>query len=131
MGGGECRRLRDGGRLGVRGQHDHAALGRQPDRQAAADAGGGVREPVFRGQVVALTWGLDNYVTARSRYRLNYAARLRLVDAQGALVATAECRSEQGDIDNPPSREALLAQNAFLVKGYLDLATAHCIEHAR
>lgn len=80
--------------------------------------------------VKTLTWGLDNYVTARSRYRLNYAARLRLVDAQGALVAVAECRSEQGDIDNPPSREALLAQNAFLVKGYLDLATAHCIEHA-
>lgn len=80
--------------------------------------------------VKTLSWGLDNYVTARSRYRLNYAARLRLVDAQGALVATAECRSEQGDIDNPPSSEALLAQNAFLVKGYLDLATAHCIEHA-
>ncbi|MEC9364318.1 MAG: hypothetical protein VYC42_13935 [Pseudomonadota bacterium] len=80
--------------------------------------------------VKTLSWGLDNYVTARSRYRLNYAARLRLVDAQGALVAVAECRSEQGDIDNPPSREALLAQNAFLVKGYLDLTTAHCIEYA-
>jgi hypothetical protein len=80
--------------------------------------------------VSTVDWGFDNFSGARNRYKLHYAAQLRLIDKQGETVATSRCDSEQGDADNPASREDLLAQDAALVKGYLDLATARCIEHA-
>src|SRR5690606_21025278 len=57
--------------------------------------------------VKTVDWALDNYATARNRYRLNYVAQLRLIDARGELVAATRCESEQGDADNPASREDL------------------------
>jgi hypothetical protein len=76
-------------------------------------------------------WALDPYPLSRSRYRLKYAAQLRLIDrADGRVLAESSCRSEQGDSDNPPTRDALVADNAALVKGYLGMATAACVDVA-
>jgi hypothetical protein len=76
-------------------------------------------------------WALDPYPLSRSRYRLKYAARLRLLDrADGRVLVESSCRSEQGDSDNPPTRDALVADNAALVKGYLEMATAACVDVA-
>lgn len=76
-------------------------------------------------------WALDTYPLSRSRYRLKYDARLRLIGrADGRVLAESSCRSEQGDIDHPPTGDELVADGAALVKGYLEMATAACVDLA-
>jgi hypothetical protein len=76
-------------------------------------------------------WALAAFALGRDRYGLKYEARLRLLArTDGRVLAETVCRSEQGDRDYPPSRDELLANGAALVKGYLDMATAACVDLA-
>ncbi len=74
-------------------------------------------------------WALDTFPMSRSRYRLKYDAALRLIDrSSGQRLVESRCRTQHGDPDHPPTRDALTANDAALIKGYLDRATARCVD---
>ena len=74
-------------------------------------------------------WGFAYYPTDWSHYRVIYNARMRLIErATGTVVAETLCRTTQGDEANPPTRDQLLADEATLLKSYLDKSATQCAD---
>ena len=79
--------------------------------------------------VKTVHWMFEFYPENWIRYRVVYAATLRLIDTNNkSVVAETLCRSTQGDDKNPPSKTKLIDNNAELLKSYLNKAAADCIE---
>lgn len=78
--------------------------------------------------VKTLGWMFNYYPTDWAHYRVNYSARLRLIDAASKkVIAESMCQSVQGDDQNPPSKEQLLNNKAALLKDYLAKAADSCV----
>lgn len=75
------------------------------------------------------SWGYIYYPTKWGQYRVQYAANMRLIDAASQeVIAQSSCRHLQEDADNPPSRDALLANEAELLKEFLARASTKCVD---
>ena len=72
-------------------------------------------------------WRFIYYPSNFAKYRVIYSARMRLVDTRaGKILAEGLCSRTPDDIDNAPSRDALLANSAELLKQELELAADFC-----
>ncbi|GLQ93027.1 hypothetical protein GCM10007901_19780 [Dyella acidisoli] len=72
-------------------------------------------------------WQFVYYPTDWSHYRVNYVAKARLIDVpKKKVVAQAMCQTTQGDDKKPPTKDQLLANQAALLKEYLDKARLAC-----
>lgn len=79
--------------------------------------------------VKTFNWNYAYYPTDWTHYRVNYSARLRLIDTGSKqVVAETLCQGSQGDDNNPPTEAALLNNNAELLKKYLDKAAVACAD---
>jgi len=79
--------------------------------------------------VKTLGWAFVYYPTDWSHYKVNYSARLRLIDSSTkAVAAEAGCQAIQADDKNPPTKDQLLDNKAALLKEYLDKAASSCLE---
>ena len=79
--------------------------------------------------VKTFNWTLAYYPTNWAGYRLMYSARMRLIDtASKSVVSETMCQTTQGDDKNPPSKDQLLANQAALLKEYVDKAARGCID---
>ncbi|HEY1181930.1 MAG TPA: hypothetical protein VGE56_06485 [Rhodocyclaceae bacterium] len=74
-------------------------------------------------------WMFLYYPTDWSHYKVQYSARLRLIDTSTKqVIAETMCQTVQGDDKNPPTKDQLLENKASLLKSYLSKATDGCIE---
>jgi hypothetical protein len=79
--------------------------------------------------VRTLSWGFFYYPANWDNYRVVSSYRLRLIDAAtGKAVAETACSATEGDDANPPTRDQLLADDAALLKSYLEASTARCVD---
>jgi hypothetical protein len=80
--------------------------------------------------VRTMSWGYIYYPTSWNRYRINYAARLRLIDVKRAQVLAEGLCSRMGDDEaNAPTGEELLANGAERLKSELRLAADWCVQY--
>lgn len=79
--------------------------------------------------VKTLNWLLSYYPTNWTGYRVTYSARVRVIETAGKTVAAETlCTAIEGDDAKPPSYDDLLANQAALLKSYLDKAAARCAD---
>ncbi|HXP01171.1 MAG TPA: hypothetical protein VN813_11745 [Luteibacter sp.] len=78
--------------------------------------------------VRTMYWMYSYYPNKWSKYRVMYAARVRLIDGKtGALLAQQMCNVEPTDPENAPTHDALRADHAALVKQFLHKAADTCV----
>lgn len=81
--------------------------------------------------VKTINWSFSYYPTDWTHYRVNYSARVRLINtANGAIVGQFLCNSTQEDPQAPPTYDQLLANNAAQLKKYLEMAGNACVADA-
>jgi len=81
--------------------------------------------------VKTINWMYVYYPSQWSKYRVMYAARVRLIDGKtGALVAQHMCKVDPTDPNNPPTVDALRADHAALLKQFLHKAADTCVSDA-
>ena len=74
-------------------------------------------------------WGFVFAPLDPFRYRVNYSARMRLIEvASKSVVAEINCASVQGEDSNLPTKDQLLENGASLLKTKLSLAASTCVE---
>lgn len=79
--------------------------------------------------VKTLNWQFSYYPTNWVGYRVVYSARVRVIETAGKTVAAETlCTAIEGDDAKPPSYDDLLANQAALLKSYLDKAATRCAE---
>jgi hypothetical protein len=79
--------------------------------------------------VKTLNWMFGYYPTNWARYRIIYAARLRLIDASSnQVIAESICKSRPVDDNNPPSEDELLDNHAAGLKAYLKKTEDACVD---
>jgi hypothetical protein len=77
--------------------------------------------------VKTIVWMMNYLPSDWSRYRIAYGAHFRLIDAaQRNVIAEMECRSVQGEDDDPPSMTQLLQNQAALLKEYVEKNGRFC-----
>jgi hypothetical protein len=81
--------------------------------------------------VKTINWMYVYYPSQWSKYRVMYAARVRLIDGKtGALVAQHLCKVDPTDPKNPPTSDSLRADHAALLKQFLRKAAETCVGDA-
>lgn len=79
--------------------------------------------------VKTYAWSYIYYPTKWSSYRVNYDANIRLLDGKsGEVIAQQTCKIGPTDSNNPPSLEALRANQSALLKQLLRKAADTCVE---
>ena len=79
--------------------------------------------------VKTINWQFTYYPTNWLGYRVVYSARVRVIETAGKTVAAETlCTAIEGDDTKPPSYDDLLANQAALLKSYLDKAATRCTE---
>jgi len=74
-------------------------------------------------------WGFMYFPTDWKHYRVNYIAKMRLINAATrSVVAKATCKRMPKKTGNEPTRDELLANNAAMLKASLQKAAASCTE---
>ena len=80
--------------------------------------------------VKTIQWMYAYYPSKWQKYHVNYAARVRLLDGStGALVAQQLCKIDPTDPSNPPSGDALTADQGALLKQLLKEAGNTCVKN--
>ena len=79
--------------------------------------------------VKTINWMYLYYPSNWSKYHVMYTARVRLIDGKsGAIVAQHMCKVDPTDQNNPPTRDALHADHAALLKQLLHKAASTCVD---
>jgi uncharacterized protein YcfJ len=78
--------------------------------------------------VKTYAWSYIYYPTKWGSYRVNYDANVRLLDGKsGEVIAQQTCKVDPTDPNNPPSLEALRANQSALLKQLLSKAADTCV----
>jgi ABC-type uncharacterized transport system auxiliary subunit len=73
-------------------------------------------------------WSYIYYPTKWGSYRVNYDANVRLLDGKsGEVIAQQTCKIDPTDPNNPPSLDALRANQSALLKQLLGKAADVCV----
>jgi hypothetical protein len=79
--------------------------------------------------VKSYAWSYVYYPTKWGSYRVNYDANVRLLDGKsGEVIAQQTCKIDPTDPNNPPSLDALRANQGALLKQLLSKAADTCVE---
>ncbi|WP_459779033.1 hypothetical protein [Photobacterium sp. R1] len=79
--------------------------------------------------IETINWSFVYYPTDWDNYRVIYSAKLRLVDARNeSILAEGFCARVPEEEESAPSYEALLENNASILKSELRSAADHCIQ---
>jgi hypothetical protein len=74
-------------------------------------------------------WSYNYFATDWDHYRVMYNSRFRLIDtATKIIIAEGACTLTQTDALHPPTGDQLLANNALLLKGYLNKTAVECAD---
>jgi hypothetical protein len=83
----------------------------------------------FALDIRTINWGFLYYPLYWTRYRLTYAARMRLIDTNSAAVlAEGGCYSLRDKIDTAPTYEELLENGASRLKAEIEDAVIDCAQ---
>ena len=78
--------------------------------------------------VRTINWSFVYYPTKWGKYRIIYSAKLRLINTKtGRVTAEGFCSRVPEDASNAPTRDAMLADKAALLKSELRIAANLCI----
>jgi hypothetical protein len=78
--------------------------------------------------VKTYAWSYIYYPTKWGSYRVNYDANVRLLDGKsGEVIAQQTCKVDPTDPSNPPSLDALRANQSALLKQLLSKAADTCV----
>lgn len=79
-------------------------------------------------EVSTVTWGVVNFPTDWSHYRIPYVGKLRVIDVESKrIIAESVCESKQGETRSP-SIQQLATRDASLLRFYFQQAQFECAD---